>query len=154
MLGTPAYMAPEQAGGEVERIDERADVFGLGSILCEILTGQPAFTGPSSDEILRKALRGRHWPTRCARLDGCGADAELVALASDCLAAEPEDRPRDAGEVARRMTAYLAGRAGAAQGGRAGAGGRGRRRGRGGGGRRPRRPQGAGARAERRQRGG
>ncbi len=44
-----------------------------------------------------------------ARLDGCGAEAELVALAKDCLAAEPEDRPRDAGVVAERMTAYLAG---------------------------------------------
>ena len=57
-MGTPAYMAPEQARGEVERIDERADVFALGSILCEILTGQPAFTGRSSGEIQRKAARG------------------------------------------------------------------------------------------------
>ena len=44
-MGTPAYMAPEQARGEVDLIDERADVFALGSILCEILTGQPAFVG-------------------------------------------------------------------------------------------------------------
>ena len=107
-LGTPAYMAPEQAGGDVEAIDERADVFGLGSILCEILTGRPAYTGPSSDAILRKAMRG-DTADALRRLDGCGADAELVALARHCLAAEPEERPRDAGEVARRLTAYLAG---------------------------------------------
>ena len=58
VLGTPAYMAPEQAGGEIERVDRRADVFGLGSILCEILTGQPAYTGRSAAEVLRKAMRG------------------------------------------------------------------------------------------------
>ena len=58
VLGTPSYMAPEQARGEIDRIDERADVFALGSILCEILTGSPAFTGRTSGEILRKAARG------------------------------------------------------------------------------------------------
>ena len=108
VLGTPAYMAPEQAGGDVEAIDERADVFGLGSILCEILTGRPAYTGPSSDAILRRALRG-DTADALWRLDGCGADAELVDLARHCLAAEVEQRPRDAGEVARRLTAYLTG---------------------------------------------
>src|SRR5262249_46809727 len=45
VLGTWPYMAPEQARGEVERIDRRSDVFGLGSILCELLTGQPAYHG-------------------------------------------------------------------------------------------------------------
>ena len=56
--GTPAYMPPEQANDDVEAMDERADVFGLGSILCEILTGRPAYTGQSSDAIMRKAKRG------------------------------------------------------------------------------------------------
>jgi eukaryotic-like serine/threonine-protein kinase len=41
VMGTPAFMSPEQAGGEIERLDERADVFGLGAMLCVILTGQP-----------------------------------------------------------------------------------------------------------------
>ncbi|MGO9470013.1 MAG: tetratricopeptide repeat protein [Isosphaeraceae bacterium] len=108
VLGTPAYMAPEQAGGDVEQVDRRADVFGLGSILCEMLTGQPAYIGRTSQEVMRKALRG-DTADAFARLDGCGADAELAALAKDCLACEPQDRPRDAGVVARRMTAYLAG---------------------------------------------
>ena len=58
ILGTPSYMAPEQARGETDRIDERADVFALGSILGEIVTGSPAFTGRNSTEILRKAAEG------------------------------------------------------------------------------------------------
>src|SRR6516165_8769515 len=45
IMGTPSYMPPEQARGQTDRIDERADVFALGSILCEVLTGSPAFTG-------------------------------------------------------------------------------------------------------------
>src|SRR5262249_37327112 len=82
-MGTPAYMAPEQARGETERIDERADVFALGSVLCEVLTGQPAFVGRSSGEILRQAALG-DTADALARLGACGADAELVAIAVDC----------------------------------------------------------------------
>jgi eukaryotic-like serine/threonine-protein kinase len=106
--GTPAYMAPEQANDDVEAMDERADVFGLGSILCEILTGRPAYTGQSSDAILRKAKRGDTGDA-LRRLNGSGADGELIAVARDCLGADPAERPREAGEVARRITAYFAG---------------------------------------------
>jgi serine/threonine-protein kinase len=104
-MGTPGYMAPEQARGEVERIDERADVFGLGALLCEILTGQPPFPGKSK-EAMRMAQKA-DFAGALSRLDACGADSELIALAKRCLAAEPEDRPRHAGEVADGMTAYL-----------------------------------------------
>jgi serine/threonine-protein kinase len=108
VLGTPAYMAPEQAGGDVELVDRRADVFGLGSILCEILTGMPAYTGANNNEVFRRALRGDTGDAR-TRLEACGADADLLALAGDCLASEPADRPRDAGVVASRIRAYLTG---------------------------------------------
>ncbi len=108
VLGTPSYMAPEQARGEIDRVDERADVFALGSILCEILTGQPAFTGRTSGEIQRKAALG-DLADAMARLDASGADVELIALAKDCLAREPEDRPNSASVVSERGTAYLAG---------------------------------------------
>jgi serine/threonine protein kinase len=107
-LGTPAYMPPEQACGDVERVDRRADVFGLGSILCEVLTGGPAYTGRSKSEVARKAMRGDTGDAQ-ARLEGCGADGELIALARDCLAVEAEDRPREAGVVAGRIAGYLAG---------------------------------------------
>jgi len=108
VIGTPAYMAPEQARGEVDEVDERADVFALGSILCEMLVGRPAFTGPTSGEIERQAACGAVGLAH-ALLDACGADAPLVALARDCLAAEPAERPRDARAVAQRVTAYRAG---------------------------------------------
>jgi serine/threonine-protein kinase len=108
VLGTPAYMAPEQARGENDRLDERADVFALGSILCEILTGQPAFIGRSSGEILRQAAQG-DLSGAWKRLDACGADAELMALARDCLMPEVDDRPHHAGVVVDRLASHLAG---------------------------------------------
>jgi serine/threonine protein kinase len=108
VIGTPAYMAPEQARGEIARVDTRADVFALGAILCEILAGRPPYVGRVPAEVQRKAARG-DLADALAELDSCGADEELIALARDCLAAEPEDRPRDAGIVADRVNGYLAG---------------------------------------------
>jgi len=107
ILGTPSYMAPEQARGELDEVDERADVFALGSIFCEILTNQPAFSGRTSGEILRKAARGE-LTDALARLDDktFGNDPELIALAKSCLSPERDDRPRQAGEIAERLTLY------------------------------------------------
>jgi serine/threonine-protein kinase len=108
LLGTPAYMPPEQANGDVANLDRRADVFGLGAILCEVLTGEPPYVGRSSEEVRRKAANGDLGDAH-ARLDGCGADAELIVLTKACLYPEAIDRPRDAQAVAEALTAYLDG---------------------------------------------
>ena len=108
VMGTPAYMPPEQALGDIDLMDERADVFGLGAILCEILTGDPPYVGDNGTQIFRLASRGKL--SDCfERLDGCGADRDLIALTKDCLKLEPSERPRNAGELAERITGYLVG---------------------------------------------
>lgn len=104
ILGTPAYMAPEQSGGDVDRLDTPCDVFGLGAILCEILTGQPPYVGREEDQILRQAMRAELADAH-DRLAECGADPELVTLSLKCMAPDARDRPRDAGEVAAAIAA-------------------------------------------------
>jgi tetratricopeptide (TPR) repeat protein len=106
VLGTPAYMAPEQARGEAT--DARADVFALGGILCAILTGQPPFAGKTARDVIRRAGVA-DLAEAFGRLDGCGADAELVSLCRRCLSPDPADRPADGQATADRLSAYLNG---------------------------------------------
>jgi serine/threonine protein kinase len=107
IVGTPGYMAPEQARGEVDAIDPRADVFGLGAILFQILTFRPLFEGLSQWEIVERTRRGT-FDGAIAALDRIGDHAELVQLCRDCLATYPSDRPDNAGEVVRRARAFVA----------------------------------------------
>lgn len=102
-VGTPAYMSPEQAQGRL--MDRRSDVFGLGAMLCEILTGRPPYAGGRSRSLLLRAARASLSKT-LRRLDRCGADRLLVQLTKRCLASRPADRPADAGEVAEDIAAY------------------------------------------------
>jgi tetratricopeptide (TPR) repeat protein len=99
VLGTPAFMAPEQAAGELEKIDCRSDVFGLGAILCMLLTGQPPYTGKDADSVRIAAMRGKT-EEAFTRLDGSGAEQDVIALCKRCLAFEPSERPATANEVA------------------------------------------------------
>lgn len=95
-------MAPEQARGDVNQLDERADIFGLGAILCEILTAQPPYAGQHGFEIYRKAVEADLVDAH-NRLQKCDADPELVALARRCIAKDKNDRPR-AHEVQKRRS--------------------------------------------------
>lgn len=102
--GTPAYMSPEQACGTC--LDVRSDVFGLGGILCEILTGCPPYFGRGFLDVCFKAGQADLDPAYTKLLDS-GADGRLVRLAMKCLARDPDDRPVDARKVASELTLFL-----------------------------------------------
>jgi serine/threonine protein kinase/tetratricopeptide (TPR) repeat protein len=107
LLGTPAFMPPEQAMGAVDEIDQRSDVFGLGAILCVILTGQPPHVGTDAEDTRKQAVRGK-LDNAFARLDSCRAEPDLLALCKRCLAPEKGDRPTDAGAVAAAVAGLRA----------------------------------------------
>ena len=100
IMGTPSYMPPEQAIGAIDRVNERSDVFGLGGILCAMLTGQPVFVVVDAESTRQLAANGRV-VAAFARLDACGAEPEVLALAKQCLAVEPSERPANGYEVAK-----------------------------------------------------
>lgn len=101
-LGTLAYIAPEQFKNAATA-DQRSDVFSLGAILCELLTGSPPLHAKNNQECppqdrLTDALH---------RLDTCDADQRIVQVARDCLAENPDLRPAHGGAVADRISGYL-----------------------------------------------
>src|SRR5262249_49483925 len=100
------YMPPEQARAEHDRVDRRSDVFGLGALLCVVLTGQAPYAG-TREEVRAQAQRG-DVTAAFSRLDSGGADAELIALAKRCLAPERDGRPAHAGAVADAVAAHRA----------------------------------------------
>ena len=106
VMGTISYMAPEQARGELEQLDQRSDVFGLGAILCEILTGKPPYTDGSVKTRLYKAMQG-DLGDASESLKNCGANSELVAICQACLNSDREQRPDDANSVAEHIASYM-----------------------------------------------
>jgi len=106
VMGTPAYMPPEQAMGQVDELTERSDVFSLGAILCEILTRKPPYTGTMQDQLLAAAQT--RLDEAYARLSECNAPDPIKQIARDCMAPLPKDRPANAGVVAQRLADHLA----------------------------------------------
>ncbi len=104
VMGTPAYMAPEQARGDVDLIDARSDVFALGILLFEILSKSRLYVGDGANQVIEMAANCKFEPVE-EQLTG--VELELVELCRECLQRNPDDRPRDANRVAKSISKYL-----------------------------------------------
>ena len=105
-IGTPAYMAPEQAAGD-SHIDHRADLYSLGAMTYELLTGQPVFPDRTAQRMLAAHMSEAPRPIADLRLD---VPAPLADLVMRCLAKDPADRPQTAGDIVRVLETTTSGR--------------------------------------------
>lgn len=106
VIGTPAYMAPEQARGDIDLVDERSDVYSLGVFLYHIITGQTPFQGRETWDVLDLVANDR--PVSCLKLQP-DAPVELAAICERCMQPDPKDRYRNAKDVAEEVERYLTG---------------------------------------------
>ena len=107
ILGTPGYMSPEQVSGDSSRISERTDIYGLGAILYELLTGRPPFTSEDPVVTLSRILETE--PVRPRLLQpGLSREIELICL--KCLSKAPRDRYASAAELLSDLEALIEGR--------------------------------------------
>jgi WD40 repeat protein len=105
VLGTPAYMAPEQAAGRAGRVDERTDVYGLGAILYEILTGQPPYPGDDTAGVLARVRAG---PPPRPNVVAPRIQLALEAICLKAMARDPAERYPTAAALAREVQHWLA----------------------------------------------
>ncbi|MCB9932972.1 MAG: protein kinase [Planctomycetes bacterium] len=107
IVGTPAYMPPEQARGELENVDEQSDVYSLGAVLYQILTGLPPYEGPMAALIVQAVLSGPPLRVSAREKD---IPPELEALVEKAMARDKKDRIRSALELASEVKAFRDGR--------------------------------------------
>ncbi len=107
VLGTPSFMAPEQADSKFGPVDQQSDVYALGALLFYLLTGQRIYE-PGGREALTRLTGDEPTPSPRQRVD-C-IPPELVAICEKATAKHKEDRFRDAGEMAEELRAYRDGR--------------------------------------------
>ena len=106
IVGTPNYMAPEQASGVVAQIGPAADIYSLGAVLYECLTGRPPFTGPDPLRTVLMVLTTE--PVSPRRLHG-GIPADLETICLKCLEKSPQKRYGSAAALADDLERYLNG---------------------------------------------
>ncbi|KAF0245698.1 MAG: serine/threonine protein, partial [Planctomycetota bacterium] len=106
VIGTPAYMAPEQARGDLRAVDARTDVYSLGATLYELVTLQAPFTGESVGEIVHKVIYEEALPAR--RLNP-QLDREIETVVAKAMEKDPARRYATAGEFADDLERWLAG---------------------------------------------